>query len=178
MYCWAKKMNTLPTLGALVVSLIPLVSYASFPADAVNWRDRLKISAYSDRIYLIKVERVVLGEEKIMDALKVRKFRIEGRMLEVLRGEAPENPFIHNDVLTSYTDPYKSGSEVLAVSLSRMTGAADCKEGQRYVVIHFEGLRAFVPIDDGDAWRALIRPRIPENAPRPAPERTRPNKTQ
>lgn len=152
----------------MVALLLPLEAHASFPADAMDWKDRLMLSAHSDKIYLIKVGSVVWGNEETKDGVKLRKFKIEAKVIEVLRGEEPENSFIHNDVLTSYVDPARGASEVIGISPSRMTGAADCEEGQRYVVIYFEGLWAFIPIIDGDAWRTLIRPRVPDNLENPA----------
>lgn len=171
-------------LAAFIASLAPLVCRASFPADAMNWKIRLNVSAYSDRIYLIQVEKVIWSEKTAKNGLEIHPFTIRGKVLEELRGEAPENPFIHRDVLTKITDyeAYRAAggieNEVIEISLSRMTGAADCKAGHRYVVIHVRGLASFVPIEDGDAWRALIRPRVREDKQALRQERAKPNKSE
>lgn len=161
-----KRINLLllaPTLACLM----------GFTAIHVDPEARIKMSAWSDRILLIEIAKVTVTAEKVADGLGCRKIVVEGKVIELIRGEQVSKTFHASKELIRIVDETAARAKhddatlmVLNAAGKDDTGITECKEGKRYVV-NFTGsdcrfanefFFAEVPKDKND-WRKEILPR-------------------
>ncbi len=156
-------MLLLPIMGCLMG-----FTTIHVPPDA-----RIKTSAWCDKILLVEISKVIFTKERIADGLAAREITVEGKVLEVVRGEQKTQTFRFSKNLLRVVDAkvvdarFGAGSaEVYHAAGIDQTGVADCKEGRRYVVNRtgsdnpFPDHVFFVEVaKDNDDWRKEILPR-------------------
>jgi len=169
-----------PIWSALLVPVMACLM--AFTPVEIPPEGRMKLSAISDKILLVEITKVTFTDEKVTDGIANRDIHVEGKVLEVIRGNESEKHFNASwgifHVVNSETALAKHGEQAMDMlsSGSTKTGIEDCKEGKQFVVItlaiepHFV-LFHEVPKDNNE-WRMEIRPRVDPSKPTKLPGKT------
>jgi hypothetical protein len=168
------KMNGFRTL-----LLVPMIAcLMGFSPVEIPPEGRRRLTSLSDTILLVKITKVKLSDEKVADGIGYREIQLEGKVLEVIRGEMITKDFRSSRDMWRVVDNEKATAkhgvqtmEFLACGPFK-TGIEDCKEGNRYVVISTDYGRLFYEVSkDKDDWRKEVRPRENPFAPSKEPEK-------
>lgn len=159
---------------SILVLLAPMVAcLTGFTAVSIPPDARIKLSAWSERILLIEITKVTTTDEKVADGLGRRTIQVEGKVIELIRGEQKSKTFHASKMLTRMVDETAASAKYDATTLMVLksagkdhTGITECKEGNRYVV-NFTGSDCLFPNEfffsevskDNDDWRKKILPR-------------------
>jgi hypothetical protein len=158
-------------LTCIALALLPVLAFGS-QEITIAPMDRIRISAFSDRMLVIETSKVEWRPAKEEGGIEVRELVISGNVVEALRGKSPGKVFTHTcqDVRVSNEDAYKkshggaSSPDLLHFSSkSAQTGAAELKVGLRYLAIYFLDSVFFVQVTANDeTWRSKILELQPE----------------
>lgn len=170
----------------LSLLLIPLLAcLVGFTKVDDLSEDGMRLTGVSDKILLVEITKVTLTDEKVVEGVGTRDIKVEGKVLEVIRGKQDSKEFTSSWDIWRVVDDQaamaKHGEQAMdALSGgSNKTGIEKCKEGKRYVVITLAiepHLVVFyeVPKDKED-WRKDILPyRDPFKSTPPKPEPKKP----
>lgn len=150
-------------------------------------KDGMRLTGISDKILLVEITKVTLTDEKVADGIGSRDIKVEGKVLEVIRGKQDSKELTSSWAIWRVVDDQaamaKHGEQAMDMLRggSMKTGIEDCKEGKRYVVITLAIEPHFVVFyevpKDKDDWRKQIRPYMDpfkSTPPKTAPKKTTP----
>lgn len=155
----------------LLLFVIPLCFFVSALTPLyVAPENRIKLTAFSDWISVVEITSVALGDEKTGDGIGERQLEVKGRILEMIRGSAPENnEFRGSKEILRVIDGKQYSKkrsvqelEFIHAAADRKTGIEDCKVGHRYLVIRCVVGRAYIGeffvevSEDDEKWRSMI----------------------
>lgn len=175
----------IPMKRLLSLLLIPLLAcLVGFTQVGDLSKDDMRLTGVSNQILLVEITKVTLTDEKVVDGIGARDTKVEGKVLEVIRGKQDSKEFTSSwDIWRVVDDqaPMEKHGELAMDALrggSNKTGIEDCKEGKRYVVITLAIEPHFVVFyevpKDKDDWRKQIRPH--EDPFKSTPPKTEPKK--
>jgi len=111
------------------------------------------------------VTEIIRKPARIVEGLEISTLVVKGRVIEVVRGDDKDKSLHHSSDDFSVVDRaafHKAYGETNMFDGwpgSKETGAADCKVGERYVVLDSDYLHRvyFVRVTKGDeSWRSKI----------------------
>jgi hypothetical protein len=154
--------------------LLPAMAcLVGFTAIHVSPDSRIRMSAWSDRILLVEITKVTFSDEQVNDGIGYRKIEVEGKVIQLIRGEQKTKMFHASKDLMRVVDAKEAKAKhdentlmVMNAASHDNTGITECKVGKRYVV-NFTGTDSqftneffFTEVTkDNDDWRKKILPR-------------------
>ena len=165
--------------GFRTLLLVPMIAcLMCFSPVEIPPEGRMRLTAISDRILLVEITKVNISDEKVTDGIGYREIQLEGKVLEVIRGEMITKEFQSSRDMWRVVDNEKATAKHGVQSMEFLacgpfkTGIDDCKKGKRYVVISTDYGRLFYEVPkDKDDWRKEIRPRVDSLAQPKEPEK-------
>ncbi len=148
-----------------VILLAPTLASA-FSEITIPPEQRIRLSALSERILLVDITRVELNSPITENGIETQNLVMSGSIVEVVRGPNPGKVFESACLSFRVSDEaaYKNANKGAASpdwfhgeSIAVKTGAAEVKQGGRYLVIYCRGSEFFVPVDRADeSWRKKL----------------------
>lgn len=126
--------------------------------------NRLALSRFSDHIILVEITAVERTVPQKSEGLESRKLVIKAKVIEVVRGEKAKE-IEYTDIDIKVTDPkelarteYGNTDMFNGPPESQETGSAECKVGERYIMLYALNRAYFVRVSKDDmAWRSKIK---------------------
>ncbi|MBN8458887.1 MAG: hypothetical protein J0M04_13720 [Verrucomicrobia bacterium] len=156
----------IPALALPLLLLWPVTSTAQACYAIEPPYDPMWLTAYSKNIFVIEVTKVAPEDPVVKNGCEHRRISFSGKVVETVRGKAPEKEFSHDGFKLRIVDHEKAREaakseeelQILELLDKSLCGAEGCEVGERYLVVQCKLGEFFALLKkDDETWRSQIR---------------------